>query len=246
MNTTAKQKGTKPPLIFIHGLRGSSLGLAEIASHFPDYKVFSPDLPPFGKSRPLNSYTADTYAKFIADFITAHQLDRPILIGHSMGSIITAATATKYPHLINQKLIFLSPISTKPSKFFATLQPLSVILPSHLVDYISTRFLFIPRDKKLFKDALQLTHQCAKTYLPRRHIYKSVNFSAKNCISDFAFKNESILIAGEHDRLIPQHKTSSLAKKRGFKTIFIPDSGHLINYEVPAEVATAIRDFIEH
>lgn len=246
MATSSKQNKIKPPLIFIHGLRGSPLGLAKIADSFSDYEVLSPDIPPFGKSRPFNAYTADTYADFIADFITTHQLDHPILIGHSMGSIIIASVAAKYPHLINQKLIFLSPISTKPNKFFATLQPLSVILPNHLIDYITTRFLFIPHNKKLFKDALQLTHQCAKSYLPRRHIYKSVNFSVKNCISDFTFRNEAIFIAGEHDRLISRHKTSSLAKNRGFKTIFIPDSGHLINYETPDQVATAIRDFIEH
>ena len=89
------EQPTKPPLLFIHGFRGNHLGLADIANSFlPNYDVHTPDLPPVGDQH-LDHYTADTYAEWVADYILAHHLDHPILIGHSLGSIIVAATAAK-------------------------------------------------------------------------------------------------------------------------------------------------------
>lgn len=236
---------SKTPLIFIHGYRGNHLGLADVAKEFEkDYDVHSPDLPPAGGHK-FEKYTADTYADALAEYIKKHKLSRPVLIGHSLGSIIATATAEKYPELINQKLILLAPISKKPAKFFGRLTPLTVLLPRRLVDFITTVFLFVPHDFKLFKKSLKTTHECSKDFVSRRDVMKAGTFSAAHSIADFNFKNDTILIAGEKDRLIPQKSTRQLAKDRGFKLDIIKGTGHLLNYEVPTKTAAAIRNFLE-
>ena len=237
----------KPPLIFIHGLRGSPLGLAGIAKHFSkDYQVFSPSIPPFGGAKPLKKYTVESYTNFIKDFIKEHQLKHPILIGHSMGSIIAAATAHRFPKLINQKLVLMAPISVKPAKFFARLEPLGCILPRKLADHISTAYLFIPKaSPKLYRKIINITHQCSDYPIKKSDLRKAIRFSTQNSISDFKLSQDTLFLAGEKDRMMKKSKTETLAKSLPHaKTVFIPNTGHLLNYENPKAVVRAIRDFL--
>ena len=244
------KKGKKlqeSPIILVHGLRGSPLGLREIKRDLEKvgYKVYAPAVPPFAGAKPLEAYSNETYADFLANFIKKKKLKKPILIGHSMGSIIVAVTAERYPELVGERIILMSPISTKPAKFFAALTPLSALFPARLVDYLTTRYLFVPKDRTLFRKALAITHDCSNDHPPKkRDILASAKFSAFSSITDFDFLQKTLLLAGETDRLIKKSATEQLAKKLGATAIFIPDSGHLHNYEKPHETATEIIRFL--
>ena len=234
-----------PTLLFIHGYRGSHEGLSEVISALPsNYKIHSPDIPPAG-GKSLSDYTTEEYTKYIIDYIKKNHLEKPILIGHSLGSIIASATAAKYPDLVNDKLILLSPISKKPAKPFAMLTPLPAILPVKIVDYITTKYMFVPGDKQLFQKALKITHKCSSSNTNKHDLWRAGKYSASTSIADFNPTSKDILlVAGEKDRLIPIKATKSLAQKLGAKLVVIPDTGHIMNYEVPKKVAKAISDFL--
>ena len=236
----------KQPLLFIHGFRGNKLGLEELASNFPakNYDVHLINIPPAG-GKSLPEYTARHYAHFVERYIQKNKLERPILIGHSMGSIVAAAVAERYPEKIADKIVFLAPISKKPSAFFAALTPLTAILPNKLIGYITTKFLFIPNDKKLLEKTLRTTYRCGADYTSKSDIFKAARFSVSCSISDFEFKKDAAFISGEHDKLIPRAKTEQIASSLHAKTVYIKDSGHLLNYEEPTKTATAIKDFIK-
>lgn len=239
---------TDAPIILVHGLRGSPLGLKDIKRDLEKagYKVYAPAIPPFAGAKPLVECSAATYADFLANFIRTKKIQKPILIGHSMGSIIVAATAERYPELIDHRLILLSPISTKPAKFFAALTPFSALLPSRLVDYLTTRYLFVPKDHQLFRKALAITHDCSSDHPPKKlDVMRSAKFSAHNSILDFNFTKQTLLLAGESDHLIKKTATEQLAKTLSATTVFIPESGHLHNYEKPHETATEIIRFLK-
>lgn len=235
----------KPALIFIHGFRGSHLGLEKVASYFPDYDVYLPDLPPFGEAGPMESYSDEDYAKYVVNYIRAKKLKQPILIGHSMGSIVSSIVAEKYPEAINQKLVLMSPISARTSKFFGNLQPLVLVIPNRLISWITTKFLFIPKNRKLFKETLVITNKCGAKNAGRKAVKKAAQFSASNCIADYKFDKKTLFISGSNDRLMPRKNTDKLSAEINAASVYIPDSGHLINYEHPEEVAKAIREFIE-
>ena len=235
----------KPALLFIHGYRGSHDGLAEVIANLPKtYDIHAPDIPPAGGNS-LDAYNTATYTKFVADYIKDNHLEKPVLIGHSLGSIIVSATAAAYPNLVNDKLILLSPISKKPAKVFGWLTPLPAVLPVKAVDYITTKYMFIPKDKKLFKKALQITNVCSTSNKNKGDLWQAGKYSASTAIPDFDFKKDTLIVAGEKDRLIPIKHTKSLAKNIGAKLVIIPDTGHIMNYEAPAKVASTINDFIK-
>lgn len=244
--TTDNSASNKPPLILLHGFRGSPLGLSEVADilRTDGYEVFTPAVPPFSGAT-LPSLTPEAYVSFINDFIQEHNLEKPILMGHSMGSIITAAVAHTTPSLIHEKLILLSPISTRTSRLVAPLVPLSASVPRRVTDYVTTRFLFVPHDPELFKKALAITNQCSGDQVPRaREVFRSAKFSAQYSVADFPFEKNTLFLAGESDRIVNKKNTEQLAKEIGAKLEFIPGSGHLHNYEKPQETAEAILHFL--
>lgn len=250
MATTAPPSPTtRPAIILVHGFRGAPIGLATIADYLRQagYTVYTPAIPPFAGAAMSGDYTATNYAGFLADFIQAHQLEHPILIGHSMGSIIVAATAAAYPALINQKLVLLSPISHRPAALFAALTPLSALLPRSMIDYLTTRYLFVPHDRTLFQQALRLTRACSRNQPPKRKaVFAAARFSARHAITDFNLTQDVLIIAGAQDRLIKRSQTAKLANQLHAQTHFIANSGHLHNYEKPRETAELIINFLQH
>lgn len=238
----------KPPLILVHGFRGAPSGLEEIAKdlRMAGFEVYTPAIPPFAGATELPEYAPNTYAEFLAKYIREHKLERPILIGHSMGSLITAATASRHPELVNQKLVLLAPISKRTPRLFSFIAPLQNYVPRKLVDYVTTRYLFVPHDHKLFHKVMRLTNECSSTHPPKHKSTSAVTkFSTHNSINDFHLNRKILLLTGTKDRVVSPQKTNELAIKLGAKAVYLEDSGHLLNYEKPHETAKEIIKFLE-
>ncbi len=238
-------------IILVHGYRGSPAGLAEIGEHLKaaGFNVHIPDIPPFGNSMPMESYTANSYADFLANFIRENRLEAPILIGHSMGSLIVSATAEKYPELLAEKLVLMAPISTKPPRPIAILSPLVTALPRGIVDVTTTAFTMVPNGLKTTKKTMKLTRTSSKNFTSKNDVKLAGDFSTTHAISDFNFQKNVLFLAGAHDHLISRKNTTTLSaefsERMPVKTVFIPGTGHLLNYEKPAETAKEIIKFIE-
>lgn len=243
------QAQQKPPIVLVHGFRGSPLGLDTIANDLrtAGYTVFVPAIPPFAGAGTLEIYDPESYVQYLLSYLSEHKIEQPILIGHSMGSVICACIAHSHPELLHEKLVLLSPISSKPPQPIAMISPLSALLPRKVVDYATTKFLFVPHNRELLRETLDLTHRCTADQPPRRSdAMKSARFAAKYAIDDFLpIQKDVLLLAGEKDRLIKKAQTEKLAQKMNAQTSFLPDSGHLHNYEKPHETATEILRFIQ-
>lgn len=237
----------KEDIILIHGYRGSPAGLAEIGKILEKagHRVFIPSIPPFADSKPLKEYTKDSYADFVSSYIDENQLKNPILIGHSMGSLIAAATAEKYPEKLNQKLIFLAPISTKPPRPIAILNPLATAFPRGVVDVTTTAFNMVPNGLETTKKTMRLTREASKQFTSKKDVKLAGVFSINHAISSFSFDKNALFLAGAKDHLISRKRTEALANELGQKTAFIPGTGHLLNYEKPEETAREIIKFLE-
>lgn len=242
-----KKSDQKPPILLVHGFRGNHLGLAEFQKllEAEGYQVFNPDIPPAFNTQDetlpiFTDFTKDGYADFIANYILDKHLDHPILIGHSMGSILAAAAAEKYSHLIHDKIFFLSPIATHPPKFILPLIPLMALVPNKFIGYVCTEFLITSAHRPKKRQILDLTYKCSRKITSVRDEISAAFFSMSHSISDFNFKKQAYFIAGSKDRMSPSRKVREIAEKFHAEVNFIPQTGHLINYEVPEKIAELV------
>jgi len=93
------------PLICIHGWACNSEQFTELSRRLAkDFRIFCPDLPGHGQT-PLGEFSPDweRYADVITTFALEHKLERPVLLGHSMGgvlSLIAAASGRFQPRAV--------------------------------------------------------------------------------------------------------------------------------------------------
>ena len=113
-----RRRSRRRPIVLIHGFRGDHHGLALIAHELRDRDVWVPDLPGFGSAPPpergldLAAFTAHIQRSRGA--CEAASGVRPILIGHSFGSVLAAHAYAQTPE-IAQGLGSLSPSSSRHS-----------------------------------------------------------------------------------------------------------------------------------
>ncbi|MHC4205661.1 MAG: alpha/beta fold hydrolase [Planctomycetota bacterium] len=91
----------KPVMIMAHGVTDYGLSWASLAAKFEaDYDVIMYDARGHGFSeKPEGPYSLDAHVEDLVGLIKALEIDKPILIGHSMGSGTIALAGVTYPDL---------------------------------------------------------------------------------------------------------------------------------------------------
>lgn len=91
----------KPVMIMAHGVTDYGLSWASLAAKFQaDYDVIMYDARGHGFSeKPEGPYSLDAHVEDLVGLIKALGINKPILIGHSMGSGTVALTGATYPDL---------------------------------------------------------------------------------------------------------------------------------------------------
>lgn len=94
--------GDKPAAVLAHGITDNGLCWTQLAQLLErDYDVIMYDARGHGRSNaPEDDYADVTQANDLADLIRALDLDKPSLIGHSLGAITASVTAANFPDLV--------------------------------------------------------------------------------------------------------------------------------------------------
>lgn len=86
-----------PPLVLIHGAGGSHLHWAPTTRRLSGRSVYAIDLPGHGQSSGGAIATIEGYVEALASWLRQRDLQRPVLVGHSMGGAIALSAALKMP-----------------------------------------------------------------------------------------------------------------------------------------------------
>jgi esterase len=101
-----RQSGQGKPLIILHGLFGSSDNWFSLAKVFAEhYTVYLVDQRNHGQSPQSDDFDYQLLTEDLAIFIHDHHLDRPHIIGHSMGGKTAMNFAVKYPDLLDKLIV---------------------------------------------------------------------------------------------------------------------------------------------
>jgi pimeloyl-ACP methyl ester carboxylesterase len=100
-------KGKKRPLLFVHGWCCDHSFFAPQLEHFAreGHKVVAVDLRGHGQSdKPRGAYTMQLFADDLAFLCRELQLEKPVVIGHSMGGVVTVDAGLAPPSAVGTAL----------------------------------------------------------------------------------------------------------------------------------------------
>ncbi|HZY80439.1 MAG TPA: alpha/beta fold hydrolase [Cyclobacteriaceae bacterium] len=93
-----REAGQGTPLIILHGLFGSSDNWYTLSKVFADrYRVFTIDQRNHGQSPHTPEHDYKLLTEDLEEFVEEHKLEKPIILGHSMGGKTAMNFALKYP-----------------------------------------------------------------------------------------------------------------------------------------------------
>ncbi|KAG0163452.1 hypothetical protein DFQ28_011677 [Apophysomyces sp. BC1034] len=98
----------QPPVLICHGLFGSKQNwksLAKTISRRSARDVYALDMRNHGESPHCDVHTYDAMAEDLVAFMKEHQLDKPVLLGHSMGGKVVMTTAMRHPALLSKLVV---------------------------------------------------------------------------------------------------------------------------------------------
>ncbi|WP_411963726.1 alpha/beta fold hydrolase [Haloferax sp. YSMS24] len=98
------QRGEGPPLVFVHAaLVDHSMWAPQLDALADEYTVYAYDLRGHGRTggSAVESYSVDLFADDLDAFLTALEVERPVLCGHSLGGAVTQVYAARYPDSIS-------------------------------------------------------------------------------------------------------------------------------------------------
>ncbi|RWZ78649.1 MAG: alpha/beta hydrolase [Candidatus Microsaccharimonas sossegonensis] len=253
----------KQTIIFIHGFRGTHHGLELIAKHLEGFETIIPDLPGFAEGDRLQRYDLPSYVDWLHQFIVRLDLNTPpILLGHSFGSIVTAAYAAKHTDTI-EKLVLVNPIGapalegpravmTKLALFYywlGTKLPGKLShswLASQTVTKIMSQTMTKSKDKALRAYIDDQHRQYFSLFHSAQSVSEAFATSVNHSVRDFArnITTPTLLIAGTKDDITPIEKQQELVELFPDATLeVIEDVGHLTHYETPDQVALFVSRF---
>lgn len=107
--------GAGTPVVFLHGLMGSGSCWGPIARALRgEFEVVLPDARGHGRSSaPDDGYSYDEHAADVTSLIHSLELNRPVLVGHSMGGMTAAIVAAQLGEELSG-LILVDPTFISP------------------------------------------------------------------------------------------------------------------------------------
>lgn len=257
-----------PVILMVHGFRGNHVGLSQIISELDGFQLVVPDLPGYGLSTPMTElpHSVEGYSAFVEAFMAAVGLKRPVLLGHSFGSIVAAHFAAHRGDLISD-LILVNPIAVRPGRGLVA-RPASLFVRAYywLGANLPAPAADIVLGSRAYNRLQSLTLATTKDPQVRRHVYRhhlsDLEFAqnrrviaesfadsiTKTALDDAAhIKNRTLLIAGERDNIVPvRHQHTLKATIPAAELEVIPGVGHLVHLETPQPVAEAVKRFLQH
>ncbi len=122
------ERGEGPPILMVHGLGGSlHQMLRPLMEEFGDgYRLIALDRPGSGYStRGRGQVTLAEQARFLCRFMDRLGIDKPMIVGHSLGGAVALATAIDHPERV-AGLALISPLTHEIDEPPAAFGPLAV------------------------------------------------------------------------------------------------------------------------
>ncbi len=233
-------KGKRPVIVAVHGAGGSSATwFMQLRGLSKEVNVKAIDLNGHGNTPDRGE--ADVFNSYLEDINTAvGEAERPILMGHSMGSALALLYALKYPDRISGLILVGSGARLRVSNFIFDM------LDNDFDAYVDAvgKYMFAEEASQQLIKASQLEVRKCPVSIIRRDFAGCNEFDVMDRVSEIRLP--TLIIVGEEDVMTPVKYAAYLHDKiPDSELVTIKGAGHSVMLERPTEMNEAILDWIK-
>lgn len=265
-----------PTFVCVHGLGGSHVNWLSVAPHLAERgRVLAVDLAGFGRTPPAGRRsTIGANRRLLDRFMHATGAAPAILVGNSMGGLISALEASSAPESV-AGLILVDP--ALPRGLNASADPVvAAIFATYLVPGVGEQFLKrrakLLGPERLVRDTMSMCTVDPSRIAPEvfdAHValarerakmawgHKAFLEAARSLLRRLARRERlmgafhaiscpTLLVHGERDRLVPVAAARAIAAMRPDWTLHVLDDlGHIPQIEDPGRWLAAVEGWLE-
>lgn len=256
-------QGEGRPIVMIHGLAGhlQNFTYATTGALAGDYQVIALDRPGSGYSERDSDDQAriPEQARMIAEFLAAQGIEKPLIVGHSLGGAVALALGLIYPQSVSG-LALIAPLATLPAQGAKVFDALKISNP--LVRRLIAETLAVPVSIRQGDARLELVfgpNEAPADFRtrgggllglrPRAFVtastdYQAVGLDMPGLTARFGeLKMPVGVLYGDHDGVL-DHQTNLDALRGSIPQLdeeVLPGIGHMVQITVPDTTEAFIR-----
>nr|WP_216821242.1 alpha/beta hydrolase [Marinobacterium profundum] len=249
-----REAGEGPVLLLLHGISsGSGSWVQQFESLSAQYRVIAWDAPGYGGSDALKTATptALDYAEALLGLVEALDLQRPLLLGHSLGALQAAAFASLQGERL-AGLVLADPAQGYGQADAQTQQDIFRKRPA-MLEALGPEGLALERAPALLSPSASAEKVALVADGMQR--LNMAGFSAASWLLAhddiwrylLDYQRPLLVICGDEDSITPPQTAADLAadcNKASY--VALPQAGHASYIDAPAAFAAAITDYAQN
>lgn len=233
-------------LVLVHGHGIDAAIWESIKEMLSEYEVLTPDI-----STDTKYNSIEAYADGLNEWLKVKNIEKCVMIGHSMGGYITLAFAEKYPETLKGFGLFHSTAYADDAEKREQRKKTLSFIETHG----ATAFIR-QSGPNMYAESFSNEHP----EVPKNHVEKYAKLPTEAVIAGFrAIMNRPdrtkvledatvpvLFIFGQEDKFIPFEKNIGLSElPKDAHTLILAESGHMGMIEDKEATTKAIREFME-
>ena len=249
-----RKYGAGPDLIILHGLFGLSDNWVSIAKKLAEvFTVYVPDLRNHGFSPWDDCFNYDSMCSDLEEFIEAHDIVKPVLLGHSMGGKVVMNFVSKNPTIPTALVIMdISPAFYSPQKMhlniieaMAEISPRQHTTRNEILEKVRIHIA----DERVIQFVMKNLHRTSHGRFEWKPNIKVISEQLENVFEEVAFTKKisvpTLFLRGEKSDYIDEKDLLFIRDWFSHVNIkSIPEASHWIHADAPEIVISEISAFL--